>query len=164
MDNRHPAALAALSVCEMSWKRAKIISGEEFRVDLKPPRWAKWSTRDPAGGKRLIWPKNMHQQNWLIGFSLQLCRGALSRMLPDVLDRCVISGRTPMNIRMHLNRRPPLRPGQTIYSSPPRLSHRPSSPLQRHPVTCWIWFGSQLPVAERDQHQNVSTIGVCGSV
>lgn len=144
MDNRHPAALAALSVSEMSWKRAKIISGEEFQVDLKPPRWAKWSTRAPAGGKRQIWPKNMHQQNWLVWFSFQLCRGALSGMLPDVPDRCIISGRTRMNIRMHLNCRPPLRPCQTIYSSPPRLSHQPCPPppLQRHPVTCWICFGS----------------------
>lgn len=41
MDSRHPAALAALSVCEMSWKRAKIISGEEFQVDLKTAKVGK---------------------------------------------------------------------------------------------------------------------------
>lgn len=44
-------------------------------------------------------------------------------MLPDVLDPCIISGRMRMNIRMRLSRRPPLRPGQTIYSSP-CFSHR----------------------------------------
>lgn len=133
----HPAAPTALSVCEMAWKRAKIISGEEFEVDPKPPRWAKWS---PVESPK-IWPKNMHRQDWLVGFSLRQCGGALSWLLPDVLHRLWTDAYKHSNA-FKLTYSAEARPEIGLSPPPfPCLLHQPFLPLQKYPVTCWIYFG-----------------------